>query len=795
MGIPGLIQLLKDSSTPVHLSKFTGKRVAIDGFSLIYRGCYSTAFELNQGIDTVGYLRFIDKMVELFKKYSLEVYFVFDGFGIGHKSGTEKERSVRKEQNKQKGLELLASGQGSEARKYLKRSLNISEQILGNVIDYIEMLGGVKVMVAPYEADAQIAFLFKEGLVDFAISEDSDLLVYGCDNIFLKITDKGYGVYLSLGELAKDQKKREQTVKDVAAQKFIGFNEENRVHVALLAGNDYKAKVKGLGLKGAIELVVSNKDFPELIEKLKNQSRFELPSNFKEHTEEVFNIFRYQRIYNPKTKSLGTLNPLPPDWKEESHKTIGACFEHFEAFVNGKLSKRDFTPREKTKFTREEIIGKPKNEKRKWKRGPRMRPEATSGEYKVTEEERLAHMIYMMDNYGGKGSKISKFDEEMRQIREDEEMDEINAKLNEKTPGLAAEDLFGFLFEWGREEPPEEECDVMIIEEGNSKEKTKKLAILKSEMGKEPANGITQMSQRKQTAKFEDNLSFLISKTPNGTPVRGPVIKIGSKPATPMLIEGEKEEEVMFLEKKRENGRKETKEKKKRETIDLIKREVNDVFKKENQKNSMNIGEEYLLGRNPSSEIKKPRTPKLLGKHPSSVPLGPKSKQTTPKRSPLKPKINEKTEMKKSPLTIRTLEDFFKPSPKPAPLFFCPPIDLEEEDLYSSSTSSWKSPRFGEESVDSDDNSDILDYPNFKKKLQRDNNGPPSGIIEFQRTNETPKGSNEAETDADISMKFLKKSEDTGIFELREDDDEGNGSRTGVFNYFCLSSSNTNSNK
>lgn len=28
-------------------------------------------------------------------------------------------------------------------------------------------------------ADAQIAYLFKQGLVDFAISEDSDLIVYG----------------------------------------------------------------------------------------------------------------------------------------------------------------------------------------------------------------------------------------------------------------------------------------------------------------------------------------------------------------------------------------------------------------------------------------------------------------------------------------------------------------------------------------------------------------------------------------------------------------------------------------
>jgi exonuclease-1 len=38
----------------------------------------------------------------------------------------------------------------------------------------------VPVIVAPYEADAQITYLVKTGVVDFAITEDSDLLPFGC---------------------------------------------------------------------------------------------------------------------------------------------------------------------------------------------------------------------------------------------------------------------------------------------------------------------------------------------------------------------------------------------------------------------------------------------------------------------------------------------------------------------------------------------------------------------------------------------------------------------------------------
>jgi exonuclease-1 len=38
-------------------------------------------------------------------------------------------------------------------------------------------------VVAPYEADAQLCFLEREGYVDGIITEDSDLLVFGCKQV------------------------------------------------------------------------------------------------------------------------------------------------------------------------------------------------------------------------------------------------------------------------------------------------------------------------------------------------------------------------------------------------------------------------------------------------------------------------------------------------------------------------------------------------------------------------------------------------------------------------------------
>jgi len=41
----------------------------------------------------------------------------------------------------------------------------------------------VRYLVAPYEADAQLAYLSMKGIVDVVISEDSDTIPYGCRRV------------------------------------------------------------------------------------------------------------------------------------------------------------------------------------------------------------------------------------------------------------------------------------------------------------------------------------------------------------------------------------------------------------------------------------------------------------------------------------------------------------------------------------------------------------------------------------------------------------------------------------
>lgn len=62
---------------------------------------------------------------------------------------------------------------------------------------------GVDCIVAPYEADAQLAHLAQSGLAQGVITEDSDLLAFGCKKVSWSrvLWSTGYCSFQSLDQL------------------------------------------------------------------------------------------------------------------------------------------------------------------------------------------------------------------------------------------------------------------------------------------------------------------------------------------------------------------------------------------------------------------------------------------------------------------------------------------------------------------------------------------------------------------------------------------------------------------
>ena len=64
---------------------------------------------------------------------------------------------------------------------------------------------GVDCIVAPYEADSQLAYLNRIGIAQIIITEDSDLVLFGCERVGLLLATTAFtfccGVYLQESNL------------------------------------------------------------------------------------------------------------------------------------------------------------------------------------------------------------------------------------------------------------------------------------------------------------------------------------------------------------------------------------------------------------------------------------------------------------------------------------------------------------------------------------------------------------------------------------------------------------------
>ena len=137
-------------------------------------------------------------MLDVLSYYNIKPICVFDGRYVGRKDETIEKRKRVKEENRQKGLKCLEEGREDEARKYLSRCIIIDDRIITVTMRALHTKG-IRYMVAPYESDSQIAKLIHLGCADFAITEDSDLIVYSVP-VVLKLSQDGECDHIDLSK-------------------------------------------------------------------------------------------------------------------------------------------------------------------------------------------------------------------------------------------------------------------------------------------------------------------------------------------------------------------------------------------------------------------------------------------------------------------------------------------------------------------------------------------------------------------------------------------------------------------
>ncbi|KAH3678203.1 hypothetical protein WICMUC_001632 [Wickerhamomyces mucosus] len=298
MGVDGLLPQLKQIQEIVSLQHYRGKTLAIDGYAWLHKSLMPCAHDLFYNRPTLGYLRYFQSKINMLKFHNIEPYFVFDGDDFGSKKATEIERSEKRNQNRLKSIEYERRGDTKKAYTHCLASIDVTPKMAKTIMDYLQTQN-IKFIVAPYEADSQLVFLEKLKLVDGILSEDSDLLIFGCETLITKLDKFGGAIEI----------KRENFMENHKSP--IGFmNNQQLRNVALLRGCDYTDGIKGFGMITALKKCKYTTSLEKIILGLRLDG-YNISENLFEEMKRANLSFQFQRVFNPITKEIQTLNEIP----------------------------------------------------------------------------------------------------------------------------------------------------------------------------------------------------------------------------------------------------------------------------------------------------------------------------------------------------------------------------------------------------------------------------------------------------------------------------------------------------
>ncbi|KAJ7599055.1 PIN domain-like protein, partial [Mycena floridula] len=324
MGISGLLPALKSIQVQKHLSELSGQTVAVDAYVWLHKGVFTCATEMATGKPTSRYVHYAMERVRLLRHHKIEPYIVFDGGPLPAKMGTEIERKQKRDDNLARANELAEQGKHSQAREYYVKCVDVTPQMAFQFIKALKA-ESVSYVVAPYEADAQLAYLERVGIVDSILTEDSDLLVFGCRNVLYKLDT----VAATVISISRDDF---GTVTSSCAEpnsiSLVGWSDTQFLHMAILSGCDYLASIPGIGLKTANALLRKWRTPEQVVRVVALEGKKSVPRNYMHKFKLAERCFRHQRVYDPLDGRLIHLAEADEsEWDEESKAYIGRDIE------------------------------------------------------------------------------------------------------------------------------------------------------------------------------------------------------------------------------------------------------------------------------------------------------------------------------------------------------------------------------------------------------------------------------------------------------------------------------------
>lgn len=162
-----------------------------------------------------------------------------------------------------------------------------------------------------------MAYLERIGLVHGILTEDSDLLVFGCRSVLLKLdTVESTVVAIRRADFASLAG---------GGISLHGWSDVQFRAMAILSGCDYLASIPSVGLKTAWTLLRKHHTVENVIRALRLEGKKNVPAGYLEAFRLAEKVFLHQRVYDPLTQMLVHLTPIPDgeDWDDEKEAHVG----------------------------------------------------------------------------------------------------------------------------------------------------------------------------------------------------------------------------------------------------------------------------------------------------------------------------------------------------------------------------------------------------------------------------------------------------------------------------------------
>ncbi|XP_034216747.1 exonuclease 1 [Prunus dulcis] len=302
MGIKDLLRFMKPYISPIHIKKYAGKRVGIDAYSWIHKGAYSCSLELCMNSNSERKLKYIDYFmhrINLLRHHKITPVVVFDGGNVPCKAATAEERHRRRKTNHDLAMAKFKEGDIRAATELFQRAVSVTPSMAHQLIQILRS-ENIEFVVAPYEADAQLAFLSnleaEKGGIAAVITEDSDLVAYGCQAVVFKMDQYGNGEEMVLENVFNPVGR---------TPSFQNFDQE------LFTGCDFLPSVHGIGIAKAYALVSKYRNLDRALSVLKSQKGNQMPEDYPKCFKEALAVFQHAQIFDAEKKKVKHMKAIP----------------------------------------------------------------------------------------------------------------------------------------------------------------------------------------------------------------------------------------------------------------------------------------------------------------------------------------------------------------------------------------------------------------------------------------------------------------------------------------------------